>query len=124
MNDRKKTVTELARELRSNPTSAERTLWPHLRKRRLNGYRFLRQKPIIYNQRNYQKHFFIADFYCAEKKLVLELDGEYHKYQQQYDQNRDKVITALGIDVLRIKNEELKNIDLVKQKILQRLEKL
>jgi len=56
--------------------------------------------------------------------LVLELDGEYHKYQHQYDQNRDKVITALGIDVLRIKNEELKNIDLVKQKILQRLEKL
>lgn len=73
---------------------------------------------------NYQKHFFIADFYCAEKKLVLELDGKYHKYQQQYDQHRDKVISALGIDVLRIKNEELKNIDLVKQKILQRLKKL
>lgn len=124
MNDKKKSITELARELRNNPTPAERTLWPHLRKRRLNGYRFLRQKPIIYSQRNYKKDFFIADFYCAEKKLVLELDGGYHKYQQQYDRNRDKVISALGIDVLRIKNEELQNIDRVKEKILQRLEKL
>ncbi|MEL7833557.1 endonuclease domain-containing protein [Fodinibius sp. Rm-B-1B1-1] len=124
MNNSNKSITELARELRNNPTRAERTLWKHLRKRRLNGYRFLRQNPIIYDQRNYRKDFFIADFYCAEKQLVVEVDGAYHKYQQQYDRNRDKVISALGIEVLRIQNQELQNIDLVKEKIIQRLEEL
>lgn len=112
-----KSITDLARELRNNPTTAERTLWQYLRRRQLNGYKFLRQKPIIYNQTNQQAFFFIADFYCAEANLVIELDGKYHDQQKGYDRNRDLVIEELGLDVLRIKNEELEDMDLVLERI-------
>lgn len=119
-----KSITELARELRNNPTPAERKLWRILRKEQLHGCRFLRQKPIIYKEINSKSYFFIADFYCAKQQLVIELDGKYHKRerQQEYDQNRDFVIGKLGIDVLRIKNDELDNIDLVIEKIIQYLD--
>jgi leucyl-tRNA synthetase len=117
MDRNSKSITELARELRNNPTSAERKLWEYLRKRRLKGYRFLRQKPIIYEQRNHKAYFFIADFYCAETKLVIELDGKYHNQQKEYDRNRDLVIEKLGLTVLRFDNEELQNIETVLRKI-------
>ncbi len=117
MRDKNKSITELARELRNNPTPSERKLWSMLRKRRLGGYKFLRQKPIIYRQRNNKAFFFIADFYCAELQLVIEVDGKYHNRQKEYDKNRDLVIRELGIKVLRIDNEELKNLDRVKEKI-------
>lgn len=118
-----KSITELARELRNNPTPAERKLWRFLRKEQLHGYRFLRQKPIIYKEINSQSYFFIADFYCAEEQLVIELDGKYHKRgrQQEYDENRDLVIRKLGIKVLRIQNIELENMDLMIEKIVQYL---
>ena len=77
-----KSIKELARELRKNPTDAEVKLWEVLRKRRLNNCKFLRQHPIIYNQKQHKINFFIPDFYCAEKKLVIEVDGRVHDYQQ------------------------------------------
>lgn len=55
MKRERKSITELARELRNNPTKAERKLWQHLRRRQLNGHKFLRQKPIIYEQRNHSQ---------------------------------------------------------------------
>lgn len=122
MRDDNKSITELARKLRNNPTPAERKLWSVLRKRRLNGYRFLRQKPIIYNQRNSEVYFFIADFYCAEKKLVIEVDGGYHNNQKEYDKNRDLVIRQLGLTVLRIKNDELSDLAAVKKRIIAYLD--
>ena len=88
MKKRRKSITDLARELRKNQTHSEKTLWEHLRKKRLQGYRFVRQKPFIYKEKNHQKYFFIADFYCAEKKLVIKLDGKVHNYQQYYDYQR------------------------------------
>ena len=57
MYKRKKSITELARELRKNPTASEKILWEELRKRRLNGYRFVRQKPFVYEQKR-NKWFF------------------------------------------------------------------
>jgi len=118
-----KTITELARELRRNPTPAERKLWSHLRGKQLNGYRFVRQKPLIYRQYNNKRYFFIADFYCARKKLVIELDGKIHEFQKQYDYNRDLVMERLGIQTLRIKNSELERLPDVKIKVLKALEK-
>ncbi|NBC66372.1 MAG: DUF559 domain-containing protein [Bacteroidetes bacterium] len=50
MPKRRKSITELARELRENPTESESILWEQLRKRRLGGYRFVRQKPLVYDQ--------------------------------------------------------------------------
>ncbi len=109
----------MARELRSNPTPSEKILWRHLRRRQLDGYKFLRQKPFVYEQIKQKRYFFIADFYCAELKLVIELDGKIHDFQKEYDYQRDFVLNKLGLQVLRIKNEELGNIDNVLERILE-----
>lgn len=121
MHRKRKTITELARELRKNPTSSEKILWEGLRKRQLNGYRFVRQKPFVYEQNQKRRFFFIADFYCAERKLVIELDGSVHEYTQYYDYQRDLVLEEKGLKTLRIANSELSDIETVKEKILRNL---
>lgn len=89
-----------AKELRSNQTEAEEFLWKHLSNKQLQGIRFKRQHPIKY---------FIADFYCHRVKLVVEVDGGYHKIPEQfeYDLNRDKELEELGLKVLRFTNEQV-----------------
>ena len=110
-------ITQLARKLRKNQTASEKVLWGELRNRKLAGFKFLRQHPIIYEY--YKKpYFFIADFYCAERVLVVELDGKIHDFQKEKDYQRDLIIKGMGLEVLRIKNEELENIELVKEKIV------
>src|SRR5699024_2497657 len=121
MKKRRKSITALARELRKNPTQSEAILWNRLRKRQLKGYRFVRQKPFIYKEENGRKYFFIADFYCAQQKLVIELDGDAHDYQQYYDYQRDLALKGLGLTTVRIKNEELSEMESVKHKILHAL---
>lgn len=121
MNNKRKSITKLARELRNNPTPSERKLWMILRRKQLLGYKFLRQKPIIYSQRNRKAFFIIADFYCAEKKLVIEVDGKYHDFQKEYDQKRSLVIKKLGLNILRIQNHELEDLKSVKEKIIRYL---
>ena len=112
----KNNIISLARSLRRNQTPSEAILWNELRARRFLGYKFLRQHPITYSY--YQKElFFIADFYCAEAQLVIEVDGEIHKQQLEHDKQRDLILKEKGLTVMRIKNEELDNIDLVKRKI-------
>jgi len=110
-------ITQLARSLRRNQTSAEKALWQALRNRKLLGKKFLRQHPIVYEELNGKKYFFIADFYCAEHNFVLELDGKIHDYQKDYDQQRDIVLKAKGLKVVHMRNEELQNMELVVQKI-------
>jgi len=122
MANKRKSITKLTGELRNNPTLREHKLWQVLRNRRCEGYKFLRQKPIIYNQKNKGAYFFIADFYCAAKRLVIELDGQYHRNQQKYDQHRDLVLEKLGIQVLRIKNSELEDMTTVMSRITSSLE--
>jgi len=114
-------ITQLARELRKNPTPSELLLWQHLRGRKLGGYRFIRQKPFVYYQLQARRYFFIADFYNASAKLVIELDGKVHEHQRSYDYNRDKVLQGLSIRTLRITNSELEHIEKVKKKILNAL---
>ena len=88
-----KKIVDICRELRKNQTDAEAVLWKHLRNRKLDGYKFLRQHPIIHQQFNNEfPLFFVADFYCAEQKLVVELDGKIHDFQKDYDENRDYTI--------------------------------
>lgn len=93
-----------------------------MRRRQLNGYKFLHQQPIIYSQKNGRRYFFIADFYCAEARLVVELDGKIHERQKDYDYQRDRVLAGLGLRTLRIKNEELEDMEQVRRRILQYLE--
>nr|WP_321406506.1 DUF559 domain-containing protein [uncultured Carboxylicivirga sp.] len=92
------TVRQYAKDLRSQMTPAEKVLWFELRSRKLKGLKFRRQHPI---------NCFIADFYCHENKLVIEIDGEIHKYQKQYDINRTAELERYGITVIRFENEEV-----------------
>ncbi|HEU5292315.1 MAG TPA: DUF559 domain-containing protein, partial [Cyclobacteriaceae bacterium] len=113
-----KKIVDITRELRRLQTPQEAILWEKLRNRRLNKLKFLRQHPIVYEYSGYTPLFFVADFYCHQHKLVIEVDGKVHDFQKDYDQNRDTILTELGLRVIRFKNEELKNIDEVLNKIL------
>jgi very-short-patch-repair endonuclease len=61
--------------LRKTPTPSENILWQVLRNRKLDGKKFVRQFPIIFEYQG-RKRFFVADFYCHEAKLIIELDGK------------------------------------------------
>jgi very-short-patch-repair endonuclease len=81
--------------------------------------KFLRQHPLIYDaDRNAKEFFFfIPDFYCASENLIIELDGQIHDFQKEKDYSREKILTSNNLRVLRIRNEELSNIEQVKKKI-------
>lgn len=109
-------LKQYSRKLRSCMTDAERRLWSKLRMRQLNNAQFYRQKPIG----NY-----IADFYCPEAKLVIEVDGGQHFTDEvrRYDEERDRCLCSLGLRVLRFSDTEvLKNIEGVVQVIVENLE--
>jgi leucyl-tRNA synthetase len=109
-------INQTARELRKNQTESEGLLWEILRGRRLSGKKFLRQHPIIYTV--YQRpYYFIVDFYCAEAKLVIEIDGSIHDTSVEYDQQRTEILKSKGLHVLRISNDELLDIEKVIDKI-------
>jgi very-short-patch-repair endonuclease len=113
------TIKQFARKLRKNQTKAEEILWNELRKRKLNGLKFLRQHPIIYDRYKNDFFFFIADFYCAEKKLIIEVEGKIHDFQKDNDKRRELILEDMGLKVFHINNEKVeKNIKNVKQKIL------
>jgi very-short-patch-repair endonuclease len=98
---------QYGRELRQSSTNAEKILWGYLRGRKLNGLKFRRQHPM---------DKFIADFYCHEKKLVVEVDGAIHdvKENAEYDKSRTRILEGSGIKVIRFRNEEVENkIELV-----------
>ena len=89
---------ERARELRSQMTDAERTLWQRLRGNRLKGWHFRRQQVIA---------GYIVDFYCHAAGLVVEVDGPVHERQVARDEQRDQALSALGLKMLHVKNEEV-----------------
>lgn len=95
-------IYEFAKDLRHNSTEAEKLLWEQIRNKKLSGLKFRRQHPLD----NY-----IADFYCHEKKLVIELDGEIHnnKEAKAMDANRTFVLNELKVTVMRFGNEEVIN---------------
>ncbi|MCX6254568.1 MAG: endonuclease domain-containing protein [Bacteroidia bacterium] len=113
-----KVIKKHVRELRSNLTDSEELLWKELRNRRLSGYKFLRQHPVIFKADYKGLNYFIADFYCDEKKTVIELDGPIHQTTLEYDEFRDSELDNLGIHVLRLKNDDLLNM----KETLQRIE--
>lgn len=63
-----KVIKKHAREFRNNMTDSEKLLWKELRNRKLSGYKFLRQHPVVYKADYRGLNYFIADFYCDEKK--------------------------------------------------------
>jgi very-short-patch-repair endonuclease len=101
-----KIAVDTARNLRQGSTTAEMIFWETVRKRKVAGKKFLRQHPIRFEYEG-KPHFFIADFYCAGSKLVVEIDGKIHENQQARDQHRTNIIEQKGIRVIRFKNEEI-----------------
>ena len=102
---------QFGRELRQESTEAEKLLWKELRNKKLNGLKFRRQHPI---------DKFIVDFYCHERKLVIELDGNIHDkiVNKEYDDARTALLAGLNIFVLRFRNEQvIDNLKEVIQKI-------
>lgn len=93
------TLTKRAREHRKTPTPAEQKLWfDVLQGKKFQGLKFSRQKPL-------DEH--IVDFYCSEYLLAIEIDGDNHEEQNEYDQSRTKQLNALGINVIRYSNKEV-----------------
>ena len=106
---------EKARALRKNLTVAEDKLWQALRGRKIAGLKFRRQHPF---------EEYILDFFCAEKMLVVEVDGGYHQTKEQieYDENRTAFLEEKELKVLRFKNEEVEgNIEKVLNSIKEYL---
>jgi very-short-patch-repair endonuclease len=92
-----KAKLERAKELRREMTPAEKLLWQEIRANKL-GVRFRRQQVI---------QGFIVDFYCHQAGLVVEVDGDIHDLQRDEDERREKVLSALGLRVVRFRNDEV-----------------
>jgi ATP-dependent exoDNAse (exonuclease V) beta subunit len=90
---------EKAQEMRKKPTDAEKILWSELKSKSLE-YKF-RQQHLVND--------FIVDFVCLSKKLIIEVDGEYHftEEQIQLDADRTRILNELGYKLIRFKNEEV-----------------
>jgi len=112
-----KAAKKRCRELRQRETDAEKKFWNVVRNRGWRGYKFYRQYPLYYEYSG-NESFFIADFYCHEMKLAVELDGRIHENQQELDGIRDEIIKSHGIKVIRIKNDFIeKNVESVLERI-------
>ena len=107
-----------SKNLRQEHTPAEQFMWDNLRNRNIDNLKFRRQHPISK---------YIADFYCHQKLLVIELDGSIHDLPENrdYDRARDKYFSEAGITVLRFASEEvLGNMSLVLRTIRETTRKI
>jgi very-short-patch-repair endonuclease len=89
---------ERRKSLRNNATDAEKRLWYFLKDKQLQGRKFTRQHGI---------GKYIVDFYCPGEQLIIELDGEFHKEQIEYDNARTKYLESLGKHVMRFSNMDV-----------------
>ena len=95
-------LKDRARELRNFQTNAEETLWEIVRKKRLYGFAFTRQRPA---------EDYIVDFMCKKLLLILEADGEIHEMddQREYDAKRTRELEAVGFYIMRFGNWEIEH---------------
>ena len=95
----KRKIFQNAEVLRKNMTEAEKVLWERLNKSQL-GFRFKAQHPM---------DIFVADFYCHKFKLVVEIDGEIHQKQKEYDEGRTAEMENYNLKVIRFTNDQVLN---------------
>ena len=93
-------LTEISQKLRKNMTKEERHLW----------YDFLKELPVNFNRQKVIGNY-IVDFYCAKAKIVIELDGSQHYFDEgrEKDLKRDRFLSSLGLTVLRYSNDDVNN---------------
>ena len=109
---KRKNIIHNARELRRDMTEAEKHFWRFARDKKFNQIKFRRQHPV---------DSFVLDFYWAEKKLAIEIDGGIHlkKEIRENDAERSRILYDAGITVIRFTNEEvLSNIGHVLRRIV------
>ncbi len=108
-----KFLKQARKDLRKTSTPQEKILWSKLRGKNI-GFVFKRQESI---------GNFIADFYCPKKMLVIELDGNQHLDNKEYDQERTWYFESLGIKVVRFWNKDVnQNLDGVLIRIKKELD--
>ena len=108
-----KFTVQRSRELRQKMTLPEKILWQFLRGSSFAGLRFRRQHPV---------GRYIVDFCCPKKKLIIELDGEYHTTIAREDEKRDVFLKNHGFRVLRFTNDHVfDHIETTLQSIAQEL---
>jgi very-short-patch-repair endonuclease len=112
-----KRLVEKARKNRKNPTPAEKRMWFQvLRNKAFQNLKFTRQKPL---------DRFIVDFYCSRFLLVVEIDGDSHTGQEEYDRQRTERLGRYGITVFRYTNiEVMKNLEGVYEDLQEKVKML
>ena len=99
----------LARQMRCEPTPAEKKLWEKVKNKQLLGFKFRRQHTI---------DRFIVDFYCGQARLIVEVDGSVHEYTQEEDAIRQEYLESLELRVIRFTNSEVLNsVEMVVEQI-------
>ena len=114
-------IKNLVRDLRSKSTQSENKLWKMLRGRQFCKLKFVRQYPISVSI-NGRSRIFVADFYCHQLRLVIEVDGTIHDTQIEKDLSRTEVLGLKGITIIRIRNEDIKKN--VKEVLIQLREQI
>ena len=96
-----KHLKELAKKLRNDSTLGEVLLWNELKNKQMYGYDFHRQKPLLK---------YIADFYCHDLDLIIEIDGQYHNHEEVYelDLQREKELEAYDLTIIRFTEQEVR----------------
>jgi very-short-patch-repair endonuclease len=89
---------EFQRRARHNPTEPEKKLWSALRNRQIAEAKFRKQTWLC---------GYLVDFYCAEARLAIEVDGDTHAHQQDYDEQRTMRLEAEGFRVIRFSNDDV-----------------
>ena len=92
---------KVRKKLRNSATAAEAVLWTYLKKSQLDGRKFRRQSSV---------GPYIVDFYCAECRVVIELDGapHYGPNASEYDQERTEYLEQAGLRVIRFENKAVR----------------
>jgi very-short-patch-repair endonuclease len=102
---------ERARQLRHDSTTPECILWGLVRGGRLRGLKFRRQHPI---------GAFFSDYYCHDRRLVVELDGSSHDGHEDEDRRREAYLRKCGLRILRVSNDDVLNdLEGVAKRIVQ-----
>jgi very-short-patch-repair endonuclease len=91
-------ATDRVRELRRTSTWPEKVVWSIVRAHRLGGLKFHRQHPI---------GPYVTDFYCHEKRLVVEIDGGSHEDRADEDRERTAYLEQQGLRVYRVTNQDV-----------------
>ena len=104
-------IKEVSRKLRWNMTESEVILWSFIKWSKI-WVRFQRQKPIyMFTENSWLDRYIIPDFYCHNKKIILEIDWSIHNLKEIYelDLYKEDLLTNMWFKVIRIKNYDIKN---------------